>query len=43
VDTSINIKSSEENNYNPSEEYKEVGSSDLISMRSGLHSVQVWG
>ena len=43
VDTSINIKSSEENNYNPSEEYKEVGSSDIINMRSGLHSVQVWG
>ena len=43
VDTSINIKSSEENNFNPSAEYKEIGSSDIIEMKAGLHTVQVWG
>ena len=43
VDTSINIKSAEENNFNPSAEYKEVGTSDIIEMKSGLHTVQVWG
>lgn len=39
----FNISASEENNLTPSADYRESGASDLINMKAGMHTVQVWG
>jgi len=43
VDGSFNILTAEQNNLTPSADYYESGSSDIINMKAGIHSVQVWG
>ena len=43
VNSTFNISSAEENNLTPSASYRESGTSDLLDMKAGLHSVQVWG
>lgn len=43
INSTFNISSAEENNLTPSASYRESGTSDLLDMKAGLHSVQVWG
>ena len=43
IDGSFGISVAEQNNLTPSKEYEENGTLEQISMKAGVHSVQVWG
>lgn len=42
-ENTFNIKTSDENNFNPSVEYREFGTEDKTQLKAGLHSIQVLG
>ena len=42
-ENTFNIKASDINNLTPSVEYQESGSEDVIKLKAGLHSIQVFG